>query len=196
MKYSFTLSRWHKIIERLNTALKEREARIKSALTDTTISSWNKEGVEDKASDIARRAADDLIVVEAGSHAIATIRAALALRNAELGIAAKLAEVEATNRRSSLHKAVIDGQKADMVRPEAVRSLPELAAQSDWLSRRSALAVTLQIADRDLLESLRGKLAQEQRHAVRILDEIADLNREKVEIEMPQEVLEIAGLTA
>ena len=196
MKYSLTLSRWHKIVERMNAALKEREARIKTAFIDTTISSWNKEGIEDKAAEIARRAAGDLLLAEAGSQVIASIRATLALRNAELGIAGRLAQVEAMNRRSGLYKAVIEGQKADMVRPEAVRSLPELAAQSDWLSRRSALAVTLQIADRELLETLRTKLAQEQGQAMRILDEIADLNRETVEIDMPQEVLEIAGLAA
>ena len=199
MKYTLTLSRWHKVAERVNAALKEREANVKTAFTATTISPWNKEGVEEKAAEIGRRAADDLALVEAGARAVAAIRAALAVRNAELGISGRLAEVEGANRRAALYRTVIDGQKPDMVRPEGVRALPgELVGETEsWgFARRSALAVTLQTADRVLVESLREKLSREQGYATRLLDEIADLNREKLEIDMPEEVIGIAGLAA
>jgi len=199
MKYTLTLSRWHKVAERVNAALREREANVKTAFTATTISPWNKEGVEEKAAEIGRRAADDLALVEAGARAVAAIRAALAIRNADLGISGRLAEVEGANRRAALYRTVIDGQKPDMVRPEGVRTLPaELVGETEsWgFARRSALAVTLQTADRILVESLREKLSREQSYATRLLDEVADLNREKLEIDMPQEVIGIAGLAA
>jgi hypothetical protein len=86
-----------------------------------------------------------------------------------------------------------------MVRPEGVRALPgQLVGETEsWgLARRSALAVTLQTADRVLVESLREKLSREQSYATRLLDEVADLNREKLEIDVPQEVIGIAGLAA
>ncbi len=35
MKYTLTLSRWHKVAERINVALKEREANVKAAFTAT-----------------------------------------------------------------------------------------------------------------------------------------------------------------
>jgi hypothetical protein len=199
MKYTLTLSRWHKVAERVNAALKEREANVKTAFTATTISPWNKEGVEEKAAEIGRRAADDLALVEAGARAVAAIRAALAMRNADLGISGRLAEVEGANRRAALYRTIIDGQKPDMVRPEGVRTLPaELVGETEsWgFARRSALAVTLQTADRILVESLREKLSREQGYATRLLDEVADLNREKLEIDMPEEVIGIAGLAA
>ncbi len=199
MEYTLTLSRWHKVAERINTALKEREANVKTAFTATTISPWNKDGVEEKAADITRRAADDLALVEAGARAVAAIRAALAIRNADLGISGRLAEVEGANRRAALYRTIIDGQKPDMVRPEGVRALPgELVGETEsWgFARRSALAVTLQTADRVLVESLREKLSREQSYATRLLDEVADLNREKLEIDVPQEVIGIAGLAA
>ncbi len=197
MKYALTLSRWHKVAERINAALKERETHVKTAFTATAISPWNKHGVEEKAAGIAQRAADDLALVEAGSQAIAAIRSALAVRNAELGVSARLAEAEAANRRAQLYKAVIEGQKADMVRPEDVRALPaELIGESEPLGfgRRTALTITVQTADEALIDSLRGKLAREQARATRLLDEVADLNREKVEIDVPAEVVGIAGL--
>lgn len=199
MKYTLTLSRWHKVAERINTALKEREANVKKAFTGTTISAWNKEGIEDKAATIARRAADDLALIERGMLAVAQIRAALAIRNAELGISTRLAEAEAANRSVALYKAVIEGQSPDMVRPESVRGLPvALVGESDLIGfgRRATPVVTLQTADGGLVESLRERLAREQARATRLLDEVADLNREKLEIDVPQEVREIAGLAA
>ena len=198
MQYTLTLSRWHKVAERINTALKQRETELKAALTATTISAWNKEGVEEKAAEIARRAAGDLALIEVGTRAVAQIRAALAIRNAELGVSAKLAEAESANRAVAVYRAVIDGQKADMVRPESVRALPAMLAEADTFGfgRRSAAVVTLQIANAELVESLREKLAREKARATRLLDEVADLNREKLEIDVPNEVIEIAGLAA
>ena len=38
MKLSLTLTRWHKVAERINAALKVREDRSLAALTATTIS--------------------------------------------------------------------------------------------------------------------------------------------------------------
>lgn len=198
MKYTLTLSRWHKVAERINAALKEREANVKSGLTATTLSPWNKLGVEEKAVEIARRAAVDLALVEDGSRALARIRAALAIRNAELGVSGRLAEAAAANRRAGLYRAVIEGQKADMVRPEGVRALPDLAGETEPYAygRRATPAVTLQTADRPVIDALRDKLEYEQARATRLLDEVADLNRETVEIDVPQEVLGIAGLAA
>lgn len=196
MNFKLTLSRWHKVTERINAALKECETRIKAAFTNTTVSSWNKDGIEEKVADIARRAELDLVLVEVGTRAVEIIRSTLAIRNAELGIAGKLAQVEGANRRASLYKSVIEGQKPDMVSAAGVHNLPMQIDQADWLSRRSSLVVTLRTADRDLLEGLRKKFASEQAIAVRTLDEIADLNRETIEIELPREVIEIAKLAA
>lgn len=140
MKYTLTLSRWHKVAERLNAGSKERETRALTALTATTVSPWNKEGVEAKAVEIAERAKTDLAVIEAATAAVARIRTALALRNVELGISERLAEADAANRRA--------------------------------------------------------KLAREQARAHALLDEVADANREKLELELERELSEIAGLAA
>lgn len=197
MKYTLTLSRWHKVVERINAALKERESNVKKTFTAITISPWNKEGIEEKVTAIARRAAEDLALIETGVRAVAQVRAALAIRNSELGIAARLAEAEAANRSAALYKSVIEGQDADMVRPESVRGLPvALVGENDSLGfgRRASSTVTLQTADATFVESLREKLAREQARATRLLDEVADLNRDKLEIDVSQEILQIAGL--
>lgn len=198
MNHSLTLTRWHKVAERINAALKERDARVVAAFTAATISPWNKEGIEQKAAGIAERGKADLALVEQGSAAVAAIRSALARRNAELGIAARLAEVEAANRRIALYRAVVEKQTVDMVRPEHVRHVPAHAVaegEPSW-GRREAPRITLQVADAALLAELASKLAREQARTHALLDEIADLNREKLELDIAPELNEIAGLAA
>src|SRR5690606_6940431 len=120
MKYTLTLSRWHKVAERINAALKNSETYIKTAYTATTISPWNKADIEAKATMIGKRALEELDRFAAGAQAIATIRSVLARRNAEHGIADRLAAADAANRRAAIYKSFLDGQKMDMVRPEDV----------------------------------------------------------------------------
>jgi hypothetical protein len=198
MKHTLTLTRWHKVVERINVALKERDARVVAGFTAVTISPWNKEGVEQKAAGIAERSKADLALVEQGSAAVAAIRSMLARRNAELGIAARLAEVEAANRRIALYRAVLDKQSVDMVQPEYVRHVPAHAmpeGEPSW-GRREAPRITLQVADGAFLAELAVKLAREQARGHALLDEIADLNRDKLELDIAPELHEIAGLAA
>lgn len=198
MKRTLTLTRWHKVAERINGALKEAEGRAVTAFTAALISPWNKEGIEQKAAGIAARGKADLALVEQGSAAVAAIRSALAARNAELGIASRLAEVEAANRRIALYRAVLDKQSVDMVQPEHVRYVSAAAvpdSEATW-GRREAPRITLQLADAALLAELASRLAREQARAHALLDEIADLNREKLELEVADELQEIAGLAA
>jgi hypothetical protein len=197
MKHTLTLTRWHKVAERINAALKEREARTVAAFTATAISPWNKEGVEQKAAELGARGRSDLALFETGTAAVGRIRAALAVRNAETGIAGKLSEADAVNRRAALYRSVLEKQNADMVRPEDVRHVPLLAANDEpYAFARRASAITLAIADKALLEELRAKLVREQARSHALLDEIADLNREKLELELSDELTEIAGLAA
>lgn len=197
MKHTLTLTRWHKVAERINAALKEREARLLGALTATSISPWNKEGVEQKAQELATRAREDLAVIEAGAAAVAHIRTALGQRNTELGIGERLAEADAANRRAKLYRELLEKQSLDMVRPADVRHVPPAIAGEDSLwSRRAAATITLAIADKALLEELRAKLAREQARSHALLDAVADANREKLELDLADQLLEIAGLVA
>ena len=197
MKQTLTLTRWHKVAERINTTIKEREARAVAALTATTVSPWNKKGVEAKADQIATRARTDLALIEAGTAAVARIRAALGQRNAVLGIGERLAEADAANRRAKLYRDLLEKQRADMVRPADVRDVPLLVAGDDSLWGRRALStITLAIADRALLDELNVKLARDQARSHALLDAVADANREKLELELADELVEIAGLAA
>jgi hypothetical protein len=196
MKHELTLTRWHKVVQRIGAAVKEREERTVAALTATSISPWNKEGIEAKAAEIAERARADLALVESGTAAIARIRAALGERNAALGVSERLAQADAGNRRAKLYRDVLEKQKADMVRPADVRHLPLGISGDEPIWSRGSAGIRLAIADAALLEELRAKLAREQARVHGLLDAVADANREKLELDLADELAEIAGLAA
>ncbi len=198
MKYTLTLSRWHKVAERLNAGSKERETRALAALTATSVSPWIKEGVEGKAAEVMEHAKADLGVIEAATAAVAYIRSALASRNVELGISGRLAEADAANRRARLYRELLDKQGMDRVNPADMRHVPATAVADEPYSfgRRTGSAITLAIADKTLLDELRAKLAHDQARAHALLDEVADANREKLELELDMKLVEIAGLAA
>ncbi len=198
MTYTLTLSRWHKVAERLNAGSKERETRALAALTGTAVSPWNKEGVEGKAAEVMEQAKTDLGVIEAATAAVARIRSALALRNVELGISERLAEADAANRRARLYRELLDKQGVDMVKPADMRHVPAtvIADEPYSFGRRAGSTITLAIADKTLLDELRTKLARDQARAHALLDEVADANREKLELELDMKLVEIAGLAA
>jgi hypothetical protein len=154
-----------------------------------TLSRWHK---------VAERAKTDLAVIEAATTAVARIRTALALRNVELGISERLSEADAANRRSKLYRELLDKQDMDMVKPADMRHVPATIGTEEAYSfgRRAGSGITLAIADKTLLDELRAKLAREQARAHALLDEVADANREKLELELAGELVEIAGLAA
>jgi len=198
MKQTLTLSRWHKVAERLNAGSKERETRVLAALTATAVSPWNKEGVEAKAAEVMEHAKAYLDVIEAATTAVARIRSALALRNVELGISGRLAEADAANRRVKLYRELLDKQGMDMVKPADMRLVPTTVVANEPYSfgRRAGSTITLAIADKTLLDELRAKLAHDQTRAHALLDEVADANREKLELDLDTKLMEIAGLAA
>jgi len=197
MKYTLTLSRWHKVAGRIKTAIRESESHAVAAFTATAISPWNKEGVETKAFELAARGKADVAFVESGLDVVAAIRAALARRHAELGIGDKLAEADAVSRRAALYRTILEKQHADMVQPENVRHVPAAAADEEvYFTRRPSASIILAIADHAFLEELRLKLAADRARSHALLDEVADLNGSKLELELPDELTIVAGLAA
>ena len=79
-----------------------------------------------------------------------------------------------------------------------MRKVPATVATDETFSfsRRAGSVITLAIADKMLLDELRAKLAREQARAHALLAEVADANRDKLELELERELVEIAGLAA
>jgi len=139
-----------------------------------------------------------LDVIEAATTAVARIRSALALRNVELGISGRLAEADAANRRAKLYRELLDKQRMGMVKPADMRLVPAtvVADEPYGFGRRAGSTITLAIADKALRDELRAKLTHDRARAHALLDEVADANREKLELELDMKLVEIAGLAA
>jgi hypothetical protein len=101
--FELTLTRWHKVAERLSALASEKAAEAKQVYTGTAVSSWNKARVADMGLRLANDAEAALALYGRLLDTVVEIRTCLAIRNAEIGVSAKLTELQGLKRRISLH---------------------------------------------------------------------------------------------
>ncbi len=194
-RFELTLSRWHKVAERLSALAAERVKLAKDLYTNTQVSSWNKAGVTERAARLAEEAKAALGLHSLLVDAIVAIRSRLALRNAELGVSAKLSELAGLERRIGMLNAILQGQFPDMVRPVDLGEVPrELAEDRGFL--KSATRITLRLLPDAEYEAMRAEHSALQGRAHALADAVADLNRSRMELELHVSIARLAGLPA
>lgn len=191
---NLTLSRWHKVAERLAREYTETIYNAKQALTQTRVFTYLGETQEAalraESEEWQRRLARAFRVQDA----VADIRRALGEANAKNGVNAQLAELDKLNRRLKALTEIIEGQGADMIAIEELRNIPQdyMIERDRFDSTRPSLRVRL--LDRDALSRLRQELETVRSRAYALSDEIAERNRATLTLELSEEIAGIAGL--
>ena len=110
------------------------------------------------------------------------------------GVAAKLAEFDKLNRRVKTLSDVVGSQSTDMVSVTQLRSIPKdyVADGASYDSKRPKIRVRM-LGMQDL-EKLANQLDADRKAAYALSDEVSDLNKAKLSIELETEVANAAGL--
>ncbi len=197
MNYSFPVSRWHKVVERLTAKSNEFAKTAKTVFCNTSVDGYS--GSEQLARiqgtvEEAQKALQEYSIASCG---IASIRSAVAKANVALNVNALLAEQEALNRYIKLVKEILEGQKTEMVEINGLATYqafgePTKTRISYREEPKGAVAIkTLSFAQEAEMKE-RLKAAQAKIYA--IADQINDLNRERVDIDLSDDIAEMAGL--
>jgi hypothetical protein len=196
--HTLSLTRWHKVDERLNALVKEQTQMVTDVYNQTSISYWHRRTADKMLQVRSDAAVAAFTQIELELEAIATIRKALARKNAELGIADLLADVEVLNRRIGIYKVLLAGQGSDMVDPDALASLPDVAPGEDSSSLfgRRPNMISVRMLPLDQAEGMQVELRELQAQAHALLDEISDRNKEKITLELPDEIARLTGLAS
>ncbi len=113
--HTLTLSRWHKVAERLSREYTETVFKGKQALTQTRVSAYvgdsQEQALREQASDWSARL-ERAFRLQDG---IGDIRRVLGDANAHHGITALLAEFDKLNRRQKVLTELVEGQTPDMI---------------------------------------------------------------------------------
>ena len=126
--------------------------------------------------------------------AVAHIRHLVGDANVREGVSAKLAEFDKLNRRVKTLSEVVESQSTDMVSVTQLSSIPKdyVADGASYDSKRPKIKVRM--LNMQELERLAYQLDKSRKAAYALSDEVSDLNKAKLSIELETEVASAAGL--
>lgn len=192
--YTLTLSRWHKVAERLSREYTETVYKAKQVLTQTRVSAYVGEGQEqalrEQASDWTIRLARAFRLQDG----IAEIRRVLGDQNTSAGVTSLLADFDKLNRRQKVLTEILEGQAAEMIGIEELKNIPQdyVADGDNYDRRRPQLRVRM--LERSEVLTLQKEYEEVRARAYALADEIAERNKVTVALELPEEVALAAGL--
>jgi hypothetical protein len=192
--YTLTLTRWHKVAERLARDYSESISQSRSTLSQTVISAYLGEEQEQFLQAQTQNALGNLERAFRIQDAVAHIRHLVGNANVHEGVAAKLAEFDKLNRRVKTLSEVVDSQSTDMVSITQLCSIPKdyVADGANYDSKRPKIKVRM-LGMQDL-EKLASQLDATRKAAYALSDEVSDLNKAKLSIELETDVASAAGL--
>ena len=192
--YTLTLTRWHKVAERLAREYGESVSESRSTLTQTAISAYLGEEQEEFLKTQTQTALSNLDRAFQIQDAVAHVRHLVGDANVREGVSAKLAEFDKLNRRVKALSEVVESQSSDMVSVTQLRSIPKdyVADGASYDSKRPRIKVRM--LDTQALERLADQLSNARKAAYALSDEVSDLNKAKLSIELETEVASAAGL--
>jgi hypothetical protein len=192
--YTLTLTRWHKVAERLAREYGEAVSESRSTLTQTAISAYLGEEQEEFLQTQTQTALTNLDRAFRIQDAVAHVRHLVGDANVREGVSAKLAEFDKLNRRVKALSEVVESQSSDMVSVTQLRSIPKdyVADGASYDSKRPRIKVRM--LDTQALERLADQLSNARKAAYALSDEVSDLNKAKLSIELETEVASAAGL--
>lgn len=193
-KHNLTLTRWHKVAERLQDEIARQTAQVEAAYSRARFDPALKQGLRvQELIDSARATVDQALALnERLLRAIATIRTELAKKNASLGVAERLSAIDSLNKQAKLLEAVINHEAGRTVHHEDFVKLEAGAPEASAYGQRTTIAVKV-LPDARVSE-LQTSVTAMRRRAHGLTDEINDVNRSILSIELDDDLAAIAGL--
>lgn len=191
---TLTLTRWHKVAERLSREYTESVYAVKQALTQTKVSSYlgkeQQEALRIASQDSIQRLEKAFRVQDALSE----VRRALGDANVKNGVSAKLAELDKLTRRLKVVTELLEAQSPSMISVDQLENVPRdyVADGNSYDSKRPLLHVRM--LGHDELAKLRNDFETIRTQSYALSDEIADLNRVTLSLTVSEEVATLSGI--
>jgi uncharacterized protein YdaT len=191
---SFSMTRWHKVVERLQQSIAEATAVAQQHFNSTTFNAQTKQAYT--ALKVLKSRDEGLAAVNKASQLfedIARIRIAVGTANVSRGITAKLSEIEIATRQSSLYKTFVlanDG-KIDF---SVFADVDVVSGSGRDLFNATSNQHGICVATDDDISRFKAEMAKHKRQATRLSDEVAELNRAPLAIGLSTLAIEAAAL--
>lgn len=191
-KHTLTLSRWHKVVERVNSAVKEKTTNITTTLGNTRVQGFSGQVQIEELDVKAQKARDQIAEVILLVEDLVVVREALASANVANKVNGLVSLQDALAKQVSLIRGVLSQQTPEMV---AYKSLSEYKSFEVTRGYREESGIKLSLLSQPEVESLEQQLAAIQARLNSLADELADINAAKLEITVSDRISAIAGLS-
>jgi hypothetical protein len=191
---TLTLTRWHKVAERLSREYTESVYAVKQTLTQTKVSTYLGEEQRDAMHTESINAVERMARAFRVQDALCEVRRALGDANVHKGVSPKLAEFDKLNRRLKVVTELLEGQTPSMISIDQLKSIPQdyVADGNSYDSKRPQLHVRMLGSEAVL--KLRQDFESIRSISYALSDDIADINRATMTMTVSQEVATLAGI--
>lgn len=192
-KITMTLSRAHKVAERLKAKMSEAAAEADAGFGTVRVEGVAGESQIQALASGRQKALKALAAHEQLNGALFALRSAIGRANASAGVSDGLAEQEMISRRLKLLRGIVAGSSARAIAPEDLADYRPLTTVKEVYGHRET-GVEVTLLTLQAREELEAEIERLQKRAYKISDKVADANAAKVEIDLPDELVAELGL--
>jgi peptidyl-tRNA hydrolase len=191
--YTGTLTRWHKVTERLTKEFNELTKSARQGLTETSVTEYLGESQEIR---LAQYRDDCLAKLERAlliQDTVTYIRQALGEANERQGVSRSLAEYDKLLKRANILSAITSAQDAQRVEIGELKNVKYPARSEEWRDRgQTKIAVAL--LEGELLAAMKARTEAATAAMYAQADQLAELNKTPLSLDLPADIARIAGL--
>lgn len=191
--YTLSLTRWHKVAERLGKDIAEQSKSVRYVLTRTVVSEYLGEMQEARLCQARDESLAQLQTLFALQDAVAHIRQALSQANETAGVSRLLATYDKLVKRSALLEEIVTGQDAGDVSISELKHVKHPARNDDWPDRGKT-KISIVMVDGEALAQLRRQASEAKAAMYGCADQVAELNKATLTLELPEAIAKRAGL--
>jgi len=191
--YSCTLTRWHKVTERLTKEFSALTKAAKSGLAETTVTEYLGEAQETRLIDLRENCLKQIDSALAVQDAIVHIRQTLGAANESQGVSRALADYDKLVKRVNLFESLLSARSSEQVAIGELKAVKNPGRSEKYLDRGQP-KIAVAMLEGEPLEQLQAQFSEATTAMYVQADRLADLNKWVLEIALEPEIAKLAGL--
>jgi hypothetical protein len=191
--YSCTLTRWHKVTERLTKEFSALTKAAKSGLAETTVTEYLGEAQETRLIDLRDNCLKQIASALAVQDAIVHIRKTLGAANESQGVSRALADYDKLVKRVNLFESLLSARSSEQVAIGELKAVKNPGRSEKYLDRGQP-KIAVAMLEGEPLEQLQAQFSEATTTMYVQADRLADLNKWVLEIALEPEIAKLAGL--
>jgi len=191
--YTLSISRWHKVAERLSRAYTQLTQNARNTFISTKVGGYLGEPQIARLRELAQSEVEHLFQAFEIQDSLIQLRQAIGDTNARTGVSTLLAEYDALLRRHKLLDTILNSQASNMVSLNELAMLPS-QVMTDGFYERSRSSVVVKVLDAETEARFSQEAETLLAKVYALADQISDLNRERLTFEVSDAIAKVAGL--